>query len=185
MYSPLFRPEKFIEIKNDENIRQNYHLFEPVFMQYYCFVFNATNPKLDDKRVRRALAHLLDLDKAIETVMHGLGDRITGPFHPTKAYYHKGLAPLKFDLEKARSLLAGAGWKDTNNNGIIDKSIDGEQVEMTLSIKNRDRKHYRQGSRRIYEKQCPAGRHRSRYRKPGFQPHPTGFKKAAIRNRTP
>ncbi|MEZ4988632.1 MAG: ABC transporter substrate-binding protein [Saprospiraceae bacterium] len=35
-------------------------------------------------------------------------------------------------MEAAKQLLADAGWKDTNQNGIVDKNINGEQVEMDL-----------------------------------------------------
>ena len=37
-------------------------------------------------------------------------------------------------IEKAKSLLAEAGWTDSNGNGIVDKVIDGELTEMTLEF---------------------------------------------------
>ena len=38
------------------------------------------------------------------------------------------------DVEGARRLLAEAGWKDFNGNGILDKLIDGQLTELSLTF---------------------------------------------------
>ena len=42
----------------------------------------------------------------------------------------------KFDEAKAKELLEKAGYKDTNNNGIVDK--DGKELEFTLTVPTGD-----------------------------------------------
>lgn len=109
----------------------------PQLMQYTFFALNNRRPALQDLRVRKALAHALNMNEVIKTVTLGLGERITGPFHPMRAYYNKSLKPVDFDLEKARKLLQEAGWVDSNNNGILDKIIHGtrEELQLTLQIR--------------------------------------------------
>ena len=38
-------------------------------------------------------------------------------------------------MDKARALLSEAGWTDSNNNGIVDKEIDGVLTELSLDYK--------------------------------------------------
>ena len=111
-----------------------YETYLPVYMQYYYFALNNRSPLLAEKAVRRALAHCVDLEQGIATVLQGLGERVIGPFHPSKSYYHHGLTPYPYDPQQARSLLAGAGWQDTDGNGIVDKLVDGKRVDLSLEI---------------------------------------------------
>jgi ABC-type transport system substrate-binding protein len=64
--------------------------------------------------------------------MYGYAEKVVGPFHTSRPYYHKDLPLIEEDLEKARDLLKKAGWKDSNGNGIVDKEIDGELTELKL-----------------------------------------------------
>ena len=127
-------PNDFMNLKQNDIIQKYYQLHNPSLMVYYYIGLNNKNPKLADKRVRQALAHLVNVDELIETLFYGLAERTIGPFHPAKPYYHNGLSPIAFNPEKARELLAEAGWEDTNDNGIVDKEIDGELVELTLDF---------------------------------------------------
>ena len=47
--------------------------------------------------------------------------------------YNHDIKPYDYDLDKAKALLDEAGWKDTNNNGIRDKIIDGKLTELQLN----------------------------------------------------
>lgn len=114
-----------------------FHLVLPVFGQYVFIAFNNRNPLLHDVAVRRALAHCMDVDQAIETVLSGLGERITGPFQPAKPYYNQELPPIPYDPAAATRMLAEAGWVDTNGNGTVDKVIDGKRRELVLTLLTR------------------------------------------------
>jgi len=125
--------EDFVTLKDNELVQSRYELLTPPALVYYFIGLNNKSPKLADKRVRRALAHLLDVDELINTLYHGLATRTIGPFHPTKPYYHDKLPPIPYDPERARSLLAEAGWEDTNSNGIVDKNLNGRLTELELN----------------------------------------------------
>lgn len=97
-------------------------------------MINTTDSRLEDKRVRRALAHLLNLEEVYNTVYGGDKNPVATPIHTTKPYYNKNLAAITYNVDKAKALLQEAGWADTNNNGVLDKKIDGELQELNLRL---------------------------------------------------
>jgi peptide/nickel transport system substrate-binding protein len=125
----------FTDMKDDEIVNKYFNLYSPTALQYYYIGMNTKDRtgKLSDKRVRRALAHLVDVDQLINDLFYGLAERTVGPIHPSKSYYNKDLKPIEYNVEKAQGLLAAAGWEDSDGNGILDKEIDGEQVDLKIS----------------------------------------------------
>lgn len=127
-------PKQFVELRESEFAQEIYDFITPNQYVLFYTALNNRNSKLADKRVRRALAHVLDIDGIIETVYDGLGSRIAGPFFPSKPYYEPSLELISQDFEKARKLLSEAGWEDSNGNGIVDKEIDGQLTELRLTF---------------------------------------------------
>jgi peptide/nickel transport system substrate-binding protein len=125
---------QFMELRQDSFLQNVYNYYTPPRFAYFYVAMQNRNPKLADKRVRQALARLIDMDAVIRDQYNGLGERIIGPFLPDKKYYHKGLQPVAMDVEGARRLLAEAGWKDSNGNGILDKLMDGQLTELSLTF---------------------------------------------------
>jgi peptide/nickel transport system substrate-binding protein len=123
------------DVTQSEKIKQNFQLSTPPSLQYTYFGINMRNPKFSDKRVRKALAHLTDVDKIIKVVGYGLGQRTVGFVHPSKTiFYNDTIKFYDYNVEKAKQLLADAGWKDSNGNGTIDKVIDGKLTEFNITF---------------------------------------------------
>ncbi|MBR9921891.1 MAG: hypothetical protein GYB31_13705 [Bacteroidetes bacterium] len=129
---PLLDSKDFTSMRDDEKMNSIYEFLTPTQMIFYLTYINTKDEKLEDKRVRRALAHLMDLDEIIEELFYGMGERIIGPIHPSKDYYNRDLKPVEYNTEMAAQLLTEAGWEDSNGNGTVDKTINGEVVEMRL-----------------------------------------------------
>ncbi len=125
---------QFAEFQDASLLKDRYDWHQPAQLLYYYIALNRKNPKLEDQRVRRALAHVLDLPKIIEQVMYGFAETTIGPFSPQSPYYRSDLQPISFDLERAGQLLAAAGWSDTNGNGVVDKRINGVLQELNLQL---------------------------------------------------
>ncbi len=87
--------------------------------------YNMQRPLFQDRRVRTALTHLVDRQRILDEVYMGLGTIISGPFVPQSPYYNHDVKPLPFDIEKAKAILAEAGWADTDGDGLLDKDYDG------------------------------------------------------------
>jgi len=126
--------KEFTDLQNNEPAKKTLNLHEYPSYGYFYIGINRKNPKLEDKKVRRALAHLINTKELIDVVMYGYGLPTTGPFNPTKPYYNKDLPLIQLDIEKAKTLLNEAGWTDSNNNGIVDKTIRGKKTEMNLNL---------------------------------------------------
>lgn len=125
-------PTMFDSLRNNADLAARYNFHTPLMLSNFLIYVNTRNPKLADKRVRKALAHALDVDELIRTIFNGLGQRAVGPVHPNAEYNNTDLKALEFSPEKARQLLKEAGWMDTNGNGTADKNISGKLVEMDL-----------------------------------------------------
>lgn len=125
---------EFKRIQEDEFFKENYNFYSPTMFRHSMLLLNNNDPRLSDKKVRRALAHLVDLEDIYESVYYGSSNPVATPIHPSKSTYHKGLPIIKYNVEKAKTLLQEAGWSDSNNNGVLDKRIDGSLQELNLKF---------------------------------------------------
>lgn len=92
-------------------------------------------PVLTDRRVRRALAHLVDVDMIIRKFSYGLAQRVTGPFYPMhRGAYNDTLAPIPYDPVRAAQLLDEAGWIDRDQDGVRERTIDGKKIPLRIEI---------------------------------------------------
>lgn len=97
---------------------------------YTYLGFNLTDPRFADKRVRQAFAHAINKHELIEGVRLGLGREATGPYKPGAWAYNPNVRRYPYDMAKARELLAAAGWRTKNAEGILVK--DGQPFEFVL-----------------------------------------------------
>ncbi len=74
-------------------------------------IFNASDPRLADVRVRRAFTMALDRKRVVALATHGFED----PSHPNKALfawaYDPAIGEIPYDPAGARKLLDDAGWR--------------------------------------------------------------------------
>lgn len=88
---------------------------------YYFVALNQDDPRMKDVRVRQALLYAIDRPAMIGSVLKGYGQVATGPIAPIqKEYYNASVQKYPYDPQKARQLLAQAGWKP-GPNGILQK----------------------------------------------------------------
>ncbi|AKR56807.1 peptide ABC transporter substrate-bindingprotein [Devosia sp. H5989] len=73
--------------------------------------FNFKMEKFQDIRVRQALAHAINMKPLIDSVFNGMG-HLTGAIIPEAFWGHADLLPYEYDPEKAKQLLAEAGYPD-------------------------------------------------------------------------
>ncbi|MDW7680399.1 MAG: peptide-binding protein [bacterium] len=96
----------------------------------YTFLAWNCARKILSKEIRRALSHAIDKDEIIATLMDGLATPAKGPLLPFVWAFDKNLEDIKYDPALAQSLLNQNGWKDSNNDGILDR--DGEKLALSI-----------------------------------------------------
>lgn len=74
--------------------------------------FNHSLPPFDDIRVREAVRYAVDIDQVIEGAYHGLANRANGMMTEGVIGYWADAPQYDRDLDKARALLAEAGYAD-------------------------------------------------------------------------
>ena len=125
-------PEDFLDLTSDSTTKAHFSFYTPSSLSSYYISLNTRLPILSDKKVRRAFAHAIDVDELIKNVFSGFGTRCATPLHPSSAEYNADLKPITFSIEKAKKLLAEAGWSDTDKDGILDKKIGGKKTALSV-----------------------------------------------------
>ena len=112
---------------------ERFTLFTSPSNSYNYVGWNLRRPMFQDLRVRRALAHAVNIDQMIRYVLYGYGTQSTGIFTPEMWFFNPHVQPLAYDPEKARQLLDEAGWVP-GADGIREK--DGQRFAFTLITNN-------------------------------------------------
>lgn len=85
-----------------------------------------TRAALSDARVRRAVAHALDIDRVIRTKLRGAARRATGMLPPGHWAKDDSLTVPGYDPDRARALMDEAGFEDRGED-------DGGRFKVVLS----------------------------------------------------
>lgn len=128
-------PEQYFEDwpNIDKKRRDDYvqaSWYSPAFSY---FGWNLLSPYFQDRRVRIALTLLFDRQDFVDTKLHGAGAVVSGSQYYFGPGYDRDVAPLAYDPETAKELLADAGWVDTDNDGILDRDGKKFQIELFLA----------------------------------------------------
>lgn len=124
-------PSQFTRLTSKPRFTSRYEKYRYLSNGYTYFAFNLKNPLFADKKVRQALSFATPREAIIRGVLLGQGEPITGPFKPGTWAYNNTLQPYPYDLARAKEMLAEAGWKDTNGDGILDKN--GKPFRFTVT----------------------------------------------------
>ncbi len=123
-------PLQYQRQSDTDYFKQYFNKFRYPAFAYTYLGYNLLDPRFADRRVRRGIAHAINRPSVIEGVLFGVGRPADQPVPPESWAYNPGVPRFEYNPEKARRLLAEAGWKDTNGDGILDK--DGQPFRFTL-----------------------------------------------------
>lgn len=71
---------------------------------------NTRNERWQDARVRRAVNHALDIEMAVDNLLSGNGEVVSGPYTSVSPYKSDQIQPLEYDPVKAQELLEEADF---------------------------------------------------------------------------
>lgn len=124
------KPLQWTRQTDNERFRSQYNKYKYLANAYTYLGYNLEKPMFQDVRVRRALTHAIDKNEIVEGVLQGLGVPATGPYKPGTWVYNPDVPKYPYDPDRARQLLAEAGWTDTDGDGVLDK--DGKPFRFTV-----------------------------------------------------
>lgn len=111
----------------------------------YGFVgWNQKNPIFQDRDTRLALSHLFNRKNLLDKFMFGKAVEGRAPVYYKSPLLPAGVKPIEFNPETAKALLKKSGWTDSDKNGVLEKTIDGQTKEFrfALLLPNRDVEKY-------------------------------------------
>ena len=74
--------------------------------------------------------------KMLKNICYNLYEPGQGIYHPTAWMAPRPMpAPYQQDFDKAEELLEAAGWTDSDEDGILDKVINGKRVKFEFALK--------------------------------------------------
>ena len=97
-------------------------------------VWNLRRPLFQDKKVRLALSHLMNIDKFIKDLFYNNYVHATGTIHTRSKYHSSKLNPISYDPPAARKLLKEEGWEKVGSDGVLLKG--GQRFEFDILVDN-------------------------------------------------
>ncbi len=96
----------------------------PGVREYYVAMNTLSSGPLTDPKVRIALNHAVDVPTLINTVLGGAAER-TATLLPQQVFgYDPSIKPFDYDVDKAKSMLADAGYKDGFSTQLSASTVD-------------------------------------------------------------
>jgi len=123
-------PLQYLRKSETRRIRENYVKFRYPANAFTYMGYNLRNPLFSEIKVRQALSYAINRKNIIDGILLGLGRPCTGPFSYVSWAYNPNARTYNYDPERARRMLAAAGWKDRNSDGILEK--DGKPFRFTI-----------------------------------------------------
>ena len=128
------RPLEFKEKSWSEDFNKRFLKGVNYSSGYMYIGWNNNHPIFGDKLVRQAMTYLTDREGMVENIMFGLAETVEGPINKFRPEYNHDLEPYAYDPDRALDLLEEAGWGAANEDGIMDKPIDGALVPFRFEI---------------------------------------------------
>ncbi|UCH26576.1 MAG: ABC transporter substrate-binding protein [Trueperaceae bacterium] len=101
-------PEQFLQVQSDPNLKGS----EGTATTEITLAMNNSRGPLANKLVRQAITHAIDKEAIVNGAMFGLGTVIGTHMSPAESYYIDLSNTYPYDPERARALLAEAGYSD-------------------------------------------------------------------------
>lgn len=132
------QPEQYNQMLKEPDLlqRTQHYDYESPTVGYRYIAWNqkrAGKPtRFADKRVRQAMTLLTDRQRLADEIMLGYATPATGPFYRLSKQSNPDVKPWPFDVDRAKALLAEAGYLDRNGDGILEGS-DGTIFQFKLT----------------------------------------------------
>ena len=101
---------------------------------YIGWNMDGSNPFFNDRDVRYAMTHALNIPLILDKVWYNLATPCLGVYHPDSWMFNPEVKPLEYDLARSANYLDKAGWKINPADGWRYKMIDGTNVKFEFTL---------------------------------------------------
>jgi len=123
-------PKQYLFQTTGARWERDFRKYDYLAFAYTYLGYNLRHPIFEDKKVRQALAHAINKQEIVDIVLFGLGLPAVGPYKPGTWVFNEEIADYPYDPERAQAMLAEAGWRDENGDGVLEK--DGRPFAFTI-----------------------------------------------------
>ncbi len=123
-------PLQYLRKSETRRIRESYRKFRYPANGFTYLGYNLRSPLFGEVKVRQALSYAINRQSIIDGIVLGLGRPCTGPFSYVSWAYNPNAKSYAYDPERARRMLAEAGWKESAATGMLEK--DGRPFRFTI-----------------------------------------------------
>jgi peptide/nickel transport system substrate-binding protein len=92
--------------------------------------YNLRHPLFTDRRVRQAITSAISKEEIVHGVLLGMGQVAHGPYKPGTWACNAHIKDFDYNPERAKNLLAEAGWRKKNGNGTLVRN--GKPFQFTI-----------------------------------------------------
>lgn len=133
----------FLALNENEPFKNNYSSFVSPTYNYTYIGLNQRpqkanrSPLFTDKETRRAIALSVPIDKITKLIYAQYSSQcrqMVTNVSPLKKEFNTELKPLKIDLTAANKLLKEANWTDSDNDGILDRTVSGQKINFEADL---------------------------------------------------
>lgn len=124
-------PQQYLRQTSGPEWDREWKKYKYLSAGYTYLGFNLESPLFKDRRVRQALSMAVKREDIIKGALWGMGESTIGPYKPGTWVYNDRVKPYPFDPEKARALLAEAGWLP-GEDGVLYR--DGLPFRFTILV---------------------------------------------------
>ncbi|HEY0035061.1 MAG TPA: ABC transporter substrate-binding protein [Longimicrobium sp.] len=128
-------PDQAAQVKSQQG--NGFRLSSFPSREFYYVGWNNEREPFTDANVRRALGMAIDKQRMIQGLVRGFGRPAHGVIPSWSPMYTDLSAGDRYDPNAAKQLLAQAGWRDTNGDGILEKG--GKPLRFTLLTNSENR----------------------------------------------
>jgi peptide/nickel transport system substrate-binding protein len=140
-----------VKVEDVDKLKQNDELVVvPVFGREYDYIgWNNVDPEFFSKgerkpneyfgssNVRKAMSMAINRKEIFEEYLQGMGELAASPVSPIfKSAFNNDVKPYDYNPGEAKKLLASEGWKDVDNDGVLEKGSDEFKFTLYYPVGN-------------------------------------------------
>lgn len=131
------RPEDYMKNTGSAEWGKTVNKYKVENLKPKSYGYTGWNQKRElfkDRDVRTALYMLMNRKEMISKFRFDMSLPATGPWYRQNPFADPSVKAVEYNPAKAVELLKKAGWTDSNKDGILDKTINGQRVDFRFTL---------------------------------------------------